>query len=103
MHMKKLLPLLYATPLILISSALGYGVSIFTNLGWPSASLFSAAALLMVGTWIFQDDANLMAEEPGKSSAEVASINSDIRKNNIIGYSLVIALVIFGLWLQQSI
>ncbi len=101
--MKKLLPLLYASPLILISVAIGYGVSVFSNLSWPSASFFSAAALLLVGTWIFEDDANVITDDQAKTNEEIKSIKSDIRKSNIIGYSLVIVLVVGGTWLQFSI
>jgi len=101
--MKRLLPLLYASPLILISIAIGYGISVFSNINWPSSSLFSAAGLLLVGTWIFEDDANVMADDQGKTNAEIKDIKTDIRKSNIIGYSLVTVLVVCGTWLQLSI
>lgn len=97
--MNKILPALYAIPLILLSTGIGYGVSAVTKLNWLSAAMFSAVAMILVGTWIFEDDANDVPENSG----DAGGLKNDIRKNNTINYLLVLVLAGLGVWLQVNI
>ena len=101
--MNKLLPIFYATPLILLSIGIGYCLSVATELNWASGSLFSAVAMILVGTWIFEDDAESMIDDMGKGMKEAKELRKDVRTNNTINYLLVLILAGLGIWLQVSI
>ncbi|HEY9036769.1 MAG TPA: hypothetical protein VIM96_08685 [Pseudomonadales bacterium] len=69
---------------------------------WVSASMFVACALLLLGTFIFENDGLVIAEEAG-SRVKTAEIKAGIEKNNTVNYLLILVLLGLGAWLQYGI
>ena len=91
--MQKIQAILYSIPLIGLSVVVGFGVSAYTKLHWSSASIFTGCVLILLGTWLFEDDAR----------TEVDNIRNDVNRNNSINYFLVLVLCILGIWIQIRI
>ncbi len=101
--MTKLLPILYAAPMILLSIGSGCGLSKITELHWESGSLFAAVVMILIGTWVFEDDARLMIEDREEDIEASENIERDVHKNSTINYLLVLFLAGLGVWLQVRI
>jgi hypothetical protein len=88
--------LLFSLPLIGISVGVGYGISRVVALNWFSASLFVSCALLMIGTWLFSDDADVMISECGDDAEKAGELRRDARRNETINSALILILLLVG-------
>jgi hypothetical protein len=97
--------LAYTSLFIVISILLGYLISSYAGLSWPSASVAAAAFLIMWGTWSFSDDADVLSEDATTAGDfELADkLAQDKRRNETVNTWIIFALITLALFYELAI
>ena len=94
--------LIAITVFIAIAAAIGYGLSLISDLEWISGACLALIAFLLMGAWVYED-----GEMPGGLEHDPVAWKSgesqrSIKLNNSANYSIALILLLIVLWSEFS-
>ena len=82
------------------AAAIGFVLSIFSQLAWLSGFCLTLIAFLLIGAWLFEDSEVPGGLEHDPEGWESGESQRRIRINNTVNYSIIGLLVLVVIWTE---